>query len=614
MPLKIHFKSGQLKGHTLDFDDELDYIQFGRDRDRCDVVLPMSAVMVAREHFGLKRVLGRYRLVTNGINPVYVDGRPGQEDEILEPLAEVRVGEDGPVLLVETVLDPRLQKALAGTPRPESPQTVRRRLKRKVVTNRVVLVATLLLVIGAIVAIFFVGTHSRRDRTRISDVERRLESTRLEVTTLSKQERERIAEVLKQLRDEDPIRRFRSLIARVEPSIYLVMVEVKKGTHAAVGTAWVVGKGLLATNAHVAEVFEKLKPGQKYVVRSSSAVPRDFEVKSVVIHPGFHRFEQAVADHHPLDPTSGDQASFIPACDVGLLRVAEDADLGSPLEIATPAELHGLEAGEGVAFVGYPLEGVTLRDVTRPQPTSQIGHITSLTDVFNGKTIPALRLLVRHNLPLTGGVSGSPLFNRSGKVVAVISAGSFHVISDPLTGLPRRVPTFVGINFAQRADLLDELLHGRAAAAQAARDKEWRTELTRFKSGRKTRAEIVDALKRYFETHVRSRGGRIKSVEEVLERRGHIKKPDLKNGVAFQVDVAATGYYLITAIADQVKDIDMAVFRGTRVIAKDEMRDHFPSVISRLDAGVGVKILVHLKPGNKLPDAPFTLMIFRAVE
>jgi len=570
--------------------------------------------MVAREHFGLKRVLGRYRLVTNGINPVYVDGRSGQEDEILEPLAEVQVGEDGPVLLVETVLDPRVQAALAGAPRPESPLTVRRRLRKKVVTNRVFLVATLLLVLGTIVAIFQIGTHSREDRSRISDVERKLESTRMEITTLSEKEREHIAEVLKRIRDEDPIRRFRSLIARVERSVYLVMVEIKKGTHAAIGSAWVAGKGVLATNAHVAEVFEKLKPGQKYVVRSSSATPRDFEVKRVVIHPGFHRFEQAIADHDPLDPTSGDKASFIPACDVALLYVAKDADLGPPLEIAAPAELHALEAGEGVAFVGYPLEGVKLQDVTRPQPTSQIGHITSLTDVFNGKTIPARRHLVRHNLPLAGGVSGSPIFNRSGKVVAVVSAGSFHVIVDPLTGLPRRIPTFVGINFAQRADFLTELLEGRAEAAQASRDKEWRSELARFKSGRKTRDEIMVELKRYFEVYVRSKGGRIKSVEKILERRGHIKKPDLKNGVAFQVDVAATGYYLITAIADQVKDIDMAVFRGSAVILKDEMRDHFPSVNARLDAGVQIKILIHLKPGSKLPDAPFTLMIFRAVE
>ena len=89
-------------------------------------------------------------------------------------------------------------------------------------------------------------------------------------------------------------------------------------------------------------------------------------------------------NRQPLDPTSGDQASFIPACDVGLLYVAADADLGPALPLAPTAVLHALEAGEGVAFVGYPWEGVKLHDASRPQPTSQIGHITSLTDVFNG--------------------------------------------------------------------------------------------------------------------------------------------------------------------------------------------------------------------------------------
>ena len=596
MPLKIHYKSGPLKGHSLDFDDDRDMIQFGRDAELCDVVLPMSDTMVSREHCALRRVLGRYRLVTNGVNPVYLDGRPGQEDEVLEPLTDMQLGEDGPVLLVETVQDHRLEATTSASERPETAATLRQRLRRSVLTNRIVALVAVVLVLGAAVVM---TVEFKRQRTAVS--------------TLSEKEQENLASILKKIHDEDPGRRFRDTIARVVPSIYLVMIQDKADPPSPVGTAWVVGKGVLATNAHVAELHESLKPDQKLLVRSSTEKPLDVTVTSVTCHPGYHRFQQAVANHHPLDPTSGETASFIQACDVGLLHVDPNAVLGPPLPIAPDQVLYGLEAGETVAFVGHPLEGIRLRDISRPEPTSQIGHITSLTDEFNGKTIPARRFLVRHNLPLTGGVSGSPLLNRDGQVVAVISAGSFHFIADPLTGRPRRVPTFVGINFAQRADLLAELVQHRAEKAQAERDRVWATDLARFKSGRKSRDELVKQLQRYFEIYVKTRGSKLVSVEKVLEQRGRVDKVGLTAGVAFRIDVAQDGYYLVSAVADEVKDLDMAAFEGSRLLQKDEMRDHYPSVILRLTAGTAIKVLIYLKKG-KLPETDFTLLVFRGVE
>jgi len=138
MPLKVHYKSGELKGHSLDFDDDHERIEFGRDAERCDVVFPASATMVGREHCALERVLGRYRLITNGTNPVFLDGRPGQDDDLLKPLTEMRLGEDGPLLLVETVLDRRLEPTVAAGRGVESPPTLRQRIRRSVLTNRVI--------------------------------------------------------------------------------------------------------------------------------------------------------------------------------------------------------------------------------------------------------------------------------------------------------------------------------------------------------------------------------------------------------------------------------------------------------------------------------------------
>jgi len=615
MALKVHFKSGPLKGHTLDFDDDKDDIVFGRDPEQCDVVLPMAEREVSREHCALMRVLGRYRLILNGKNPVYLDGRPGHEDEVLDLKTELRLGQDGPLMLVETVTDDRLRSTVVLTDeKPTSPYTALQKLRRNVFANRLLVLGAVVLILCTVGLAFLVGrSMSKKQEEQFQDVEKKLESTRVEISTLSSKERENIAGVLKKISEEDPIRRFRDMVGRVEPSIYLVLLRTGKDAYLPMGTAWVVGKGLVATNAHVAEVFEKLKAGQKLMVRSSALPPRDFEVESVKVHPGYPLFKQTVDNHQPVDPGTGERASFIQACDVALMFVKGAADLGPALELEPFENLTRLKAGEGVAFVGYPIEGVRLNDVARPQPTSQIGHITSLTDVFNGKTLPAKQLLVRHNLPLTGGVSGSPLMNREGKVVAVISAGTFHVVFDPVTGLPQRKPSAVLINFAQRVDLLKELLDGKAEEIQALRTREWVADIVRFKSGRKSRKEILKELTRVFKLHLKSRGVKVKSIERVLKKRGMILKPGLDSGAAFQVDIPRAGYHMITAVADEVKDINIAVLRGTRVIAKDEMRDHFPSVSMRLKNSDKLKILVHLKP-MRLPETHFTLVITRAVE
>ena len=70
--------------------------------------------------------------------------------------------------------------------------------------------------------------------------------------------------------------------------------------------------------------------------------------------------------------------------------------------------------------------------------------------------------LIRHNLPATGGASGSPIFAPNGEVVGILFAGNILLDSyckekqkaakkDP--GICR-MPNAAMINFAERADLL----------------------------------------------------------------------------------------------------------------------------------------------------------------
>lgn len=607
MALRITVRTGLLAGRTLDFPDEVERVRFGRDPEHCEVVFPADETLVSREHCALRRVLGRYRLILNGENPVYVDGKIGHEDQILDDVADLQLGTDGPVVTIRNSDRSRLDETtIIKGPMPGGRHTIRQQIRRSVRFNWVLTLSLGVLILGLGVFAYFRLSQQQRE---LQSTAREIESAKTSLTKLSERERANVAALVKRIED-DPIKRARAVLARSSPAVYLVLKHRRDGQFAASGTAWVVGDGVLATNAHVAETFLKLKAGERLLVRSNAESPIDHAVTRITLHPGFARFMQAVSNHRPID-VNGAPASFIPACDVALMHTDGKRPLGSPLRLASPDKLKRLQAGDRVCFVGFPLEGVRLSDVARPQPTSQIGHITSLTDFFAAKAVPDKRHLVLHNLPVTGGVSGSPLLDLEGDVVGLVSAGSFHVMRDPSTGRVRRIPIAVGVNFAQRADLLGELVQGRHEAAQKERDASWATELARFKSGRLSTDQLVQKMRRYFVAQLAARGVGVKGITEMLARVGRVTKAGVGGGVVYRVDIKQPGHYLLLAVAEDVKDLDMVVLVGAKVVGKDEMPDHYPSVIQQFSSGDRVKILVHLK-NVRSPETAFKFILLRA--
>jgi len=61
-------------------------------------------------------------------------------------------------------------------------------------------------------------------------------------------------------------------------------------------------------------------------------------------------------------------------------------------------------------------------------------------------------------LGAAGGSSGSPVFNPKGEVIGILSAGNFVGQVNLETGEKTRAPSAVMINFAQRIDILREIL------------------------------------------------------------------------------------------------------------------------------------------------------------
>jgi len=104
MGVRLRFRGNVLAGKIWEFDDDVQHIVVGRDSGNCQVVVPEEMREVGRQHFGLRRELGRYRLVLNRDNPVYVDGKQAVDGMELPPAADVRLGKEGPRLTIMTLM------------------------------------------------------------------------------------------------------------------------------------------------------------------------------------------------------------------------------------------------------------------------------------------------------------------------------------------------------------------------------------------------------------------------------------------------------------------------------------------------------------------------------
>jgi hypothetical protein len=215
-----------------------------------------------------------------------------------------------------------------------------------------------------------------------------------------------------------------------------------------IATAWAVGEKVFVSNGHVAEpVAKALAKGASAHIVLNRNPDKTFRIVSAVAHP---RYGQKLLNVEGKEPA-------VPAYDVGVLRV--DTPVPRRFRIASRSELARLDSGYRVAYLGFPTEGMTGGgvDVHRPVANMQSGIITSVTDYWLSKAPVEKALLLSHNLAAAGGASGSPVFNASGQVVGVLSAGNIAVQLDLETGKPTRTPSAVLINFAQRIDILRDI-------------------------------------------------------------------------------------------------------------------------------------------------------------
>ena len=643
MPIRIHIEDGPTAGEAHTFDDAVQTVVIGRNPAQCQVVLPAELTVVGREHMALRRQLGRYRLVLNGSNAVFVGGKPAIDGQELPASAEVQLGRDGPILHVETLLPAGLADTIFGGAIPkQTPESLVSEARGRSRTNRRLLIALTLSVLAATaVGIWAIsqtqddvrGTERRlrkeiegrfdgfaktaeaqaraaeKLQSRLSNLTGDVDALRPDVRGL----RDAMAGITPQLqglakRIEDQRPKIREHLRKAERSVYLVLMHDEREREIPLATAWVVAPGVVATNAHVALEFDKLQEGHKLLLRSPGAEPRDFDVVSVELHPGFRAFADLWKQHAPTRVHLGgglEKLNEVPSCDVALMRVSEDAELDEPLTLAPADALHKLGPGDVVGYVGYPLEDMAAGAVNlqAPSPTIRVGHLTGVTNFFLGRTTPERSLLVQHSMTTVGGTSGSPVLDNQGRVIAMHNAGNFVFVAG------KRVPG-ADVNFAQRVDLVEELLAKRAVSVQAVRTEEWQKSIAQF-SSLKDAARTV-ALE-FLEEQLQKGRETIGTEPAQIYTKTRVLEPSPSGAPAWQTAFTfpEAGVYVVFAYSTSGEDIDLLLLHPTEalVLVADKAPDPFPITTARLDEKKDVRIRV--EAGQRLAHGEFTLRIYR---
>lgn len=226
-------------------------------------------------------------------------------------------------------------------------------------------------------------------------------------------------------------------------------------------TNFLIGTGFSAhytnviwTNAHVVEGLKDLLGELRdldptpFAVKSGTTIggPATYELNRYNVHPAY--------DGSTRSP------------DIGILIV--DTEFAAAPSFLPREMARDLRVGQPVATMGFPGEIAAL-NTTVPLATFKDGTISALRPLSPEaeSVTPENSRFVQHNLDLSGGTSGSPIFDHEGWIVAVNNAGTEALVIDQRTGEPRRVPSG-NIGFGIRVDAVWEIIEGEETTSEKA--------------------------------------------------------------------------------------------------------------------------------------------------
>jgi hypothetical protein len=509
--LVIRHLTGPLKGKEETIDSDLDKVTFGRKID-CNIVYPDEENIVAREHFALVRkppgAVGHWTVDLYGepyvaINGVAADqGQKLSQDSIFE-----LGGKGGPSFQVH------IEDAGAAGDNLRRTLTQEEAEPPRVIAGRARKTAFVGIAVAAIAAVTAGYYYHHTSQLQIaSDV-----------------------------RDH------------LVHSTFLVVVPDSGGT------AFPIGPHLLATNSHVGELADKMRPGEKMFVRSPGPNGKLYEVTDHLLHPGYRALDGFLRQDFLRFLNA---QLLVPGYDVALLRVKEDLPADTILPLATSAELEGLKPGSVVATAGYPSEGIVGSEAQKygATPELHIGEITGLTDFFFLPTDFAHAQLLHHSLPSAGGASGSPIVDRNGHVIALLNAGNSYSPGPNQA----RVSSGALINYGQRVDMLQHLLAGDADGEIAQDQKYWAEKITKLPAGDKVAIKYTtydirehDKDKNIELIDMREEVGILTSAARVKTDKG-----DTQRQISYSIAVSAGTHYVLIAYPYERVPLQMWIYEG----------------------------------------------------
>ena len=262
---------------------------------------------------------------------------------------------------------------------------------------------------------------------------------------------------------------------------------------APVGTAWALSENHFATNAHVAYGLKEVlkRQLQNFIQAKLASQAEQDECKSVdeylqkagdraqnLIDNASKQVLASIKDVRADIIINGTRKKSFSVShvqihkDYGVVGTKFDPDVAvltiqgkhdSYFKLANKKNLKAIKAGQPIAFLGFPMELLFDNNVNidNPVATMQSGIVVAVSDFEMKDNGQDNNFLLRHNLPATGGASGSPIFNQTGEVIALLYA--VNIIGQVVdSGKVVRAPSAVQINFGARADLLEGL--GNAVA------------------------------------------------------------------------------------------------------------------------------------------------------
>ena len=231
---------------------------------------------------------------------------------------------------------------------------------------------------------------------------------------------------------------FNDLIPELKKQCYMIGVAIE-GKMYGLGSGFAISNKRIMTNAHVVnglvELAEKYgTEGYSFVaVRDGGRVNHEysFELDSFAIHPEYNSENQYTYDFAVVKIKSGNISDYC---------VIENEE-----------KLYTIKEGDEIYTIGFPGETGD-QNTIQSIATYKNGSVSALRPFNQNSTASNqyTNVVIQHNLNTTGGTSGSPIFNRYGKVIGINCSAEFEFIRNS-DGTISRIP--VGdIAYAIRID------------------------------------------------------------------------------------------------------------------------------------------------------------------